>query len=72
MTNLGIVRVARGAAANTTWAALVFLDRVGGGNSAEGHKVVPHVIHVSGVSCLLPLVFSFFFLTDAISRDTII
>jgi hypothetical protein len=63
ITNLGNLRhgVARGAAANTTWAALVFLDRVGGGNSAEGHKVVPHVIHVSGASCLLPLVFSFFF-----------
>src|SRR5258707_15575900 len=60
MTNLCIVRVARGTAANTTWAALVLLDRVGGGSSAEGHKVVPHVIHVSGASCLLPLVFSLF------------
>ncbi|KAN0113742.1 hypothetical protein V8E52_007395 [Russula decolorans] len=51
MTNLCIVRVARGTATNTTWAALALLDRVGGGgggSSAGGHKVVPHVIHVSG------------------------
>jgi hypothetical protein len=52
MTNLCIVRVARGTATSTTWAALVLLDRVGGGGSggAEGHKIVPHVIHVSGAS----------------------
>jgi hypothetical protein len=53
MTNLCIVRVARGTATNTTWAALALLDRVGGGggdNSADGHKVDPHVIHVSGAS----------------------
>jgi ribonuclease P/MRP protein subunit POP5 len=52
MTNLCIVRVARGTATSTTWAALVLLDRVGGGGNggAEGHKVVPHVIHVSGAS----------------------
>ncbi|KAN0108975.1 Rpp14/Pop5 family domain containing protein [Russula decolorans] len=51
MTNLCIVRVARGTATNTTWAALALLDRVGGiggGRGADGHKVVPHVIHVSG------------------------
>ncbi|KAF8468494.1 Rpp14/Pop5 family-domain-containing protein [Russula ochroleuca] len=50
MTNLCIVRVARGTATSTTWAALTLLDRVGGGSSgsAEGHRVVPHVIHVSG------------------------
>lgn len=50
MTNLCIVRVARGTATNTTWAALALLDRVGGGSSPDGHKVVPHVIHVSGAS----------------------
>jgi RNase P/RNase MRP subunit POP5 len=53
MTNLCIVRVARGTATNTTWAAVALLDRVGGGGgggSADGHKVVPHVIHVSGAS----------------------
>ncbi|KAF8270198.1 hypothetical protein EI94DRAFT_815557 [Lactarius quietus] len=42
-THLCIIRVARGEAARTTWAALVLLDRI-----HEGHKVVPHVIHVSG------------------------
>jgi RNase P/RNase MRP subunit POP5 len=53
MTNLCIVRVARGTATNTTWAALALLDRVGrggGGGGADGHKVIPHVIHVSGAS----------------------
>ena len=55
MTNLCIVRVARGTATNKTWAALVLLDTVGGGNGgsgggAGGHKVVPHVIHISGAS----------------------
>jgi ribonuclease P/MRP protein subunit POP5 len=45
-THLCIIRVARGEAARTTWAALVLLDRIG--NNEEG-KVVPHVIHVSGV-----------------------
>ncbi|KAH9979907.1 Rpp14/Pop5 family-domain-containing protein [Lactifluus volemus] len=45
MTHLCIVRVARGIAARTTWAAAALLDRVGGG---EGCRVVPHVIHVSG------------------------
>jgi RNase P/RNase MRP subunit POP5 len=60
MTNLCIVRVARGTATNTTWAALALLDRVGGGgggSSADGHKVVPHVIHVSGASWSAGLVF---------------
>jgi len=48
-TNLCILRVARGPATNTTWAALVMLDRVGqGAGKGEGRKVVPHVIHVSG------------------------
>jgi ribonuclease P/MRP protein subunit POP5 len=50
MTNLCIVRVARGTAANTTWAALVLLDRVGASGGGQGRKVVPHVIHVSGTS----------------------
>ena len=55
MTNLCIVRVARGTATNKTWAALALLDTIGGGNGgggsyAEGHKVVPHVIHISGAS----------------------
>lgn len=45
MTHLCIVRIARGIAARTTWAAVALLDRVGGG---EGYRVVPHVIHVSG------------------------
>ena len=44
-THLCIIRVARGDAARTTWAALVLLDRIG---NNEGGKVVPHVIHVSG------------------------
>ncbi|KAI0280712.1 ribonuclease P/MRP protein subunit, partial [Russula aff. rugulosa BPL654] len=44
MTNLCIVRVARGTATNTTWAALTLLDRVGG----MAGVVIPHVIHVSG------------------------
>src|SRR5882757_3640650 len=44
-THLCIIRVARGDAARTTWAALVLLDRIG---NNEGHKFVPHVIHVSG------------------------
>ncbi|KAI0249047.1 hypothetical protein BJV78DRAFT_1230880 [Lactifluus subvellereus] len=44
-THLCIVRVARGIAARTTWAAVALLDKVGG---EEGYKVVPHVIHVSG------------------------
>jgi ribonuclease P/MRP protein subunit POP5 len=44
-THLCIIRVARGEAARTTWAALVLLDRIG---NNEGSKVVPHVIHVSG------------------------
>jgi len=51
MTNLCIVRVARGTATSTAWAALVLLDRVGGGSGAggaEGHKIIPHVIRVSG------------------------
>jgi hypothetical protein len=44
------LRVARGSATNTTWAALVLLDRVGlGAGNGEGRKVVPHVIHVSGM-----------------------
>jgi len=48
-TNLCILRVARGSATNTTWAALVLLNRVGpGAGNGEGRKVVPHVIHVSG------------------------
>ena len=33
-------------AARTTWAALVLLDSIG---NNDGGKVVPHVIHVSGV-----------------------
>ncbi|KAI0290400.1 ribonuclease P/MRP protein subunit, partial [Multifurca ochricompacta] len=41
--HLCIIRVARGEAARTTWAALVLLDRLGAGGI-----VVPHVIHVSG------------------------
>ena len=49
-TNLCIVRVARGTAANTTWAALVLLDKVGASGGGQGRKVVPHVIHVSGTS----------------------
>ncbi|KAH9063551.1 hypothetical protein EDB87DRAFT_1681194 [Lactarius vividus] len=44
-THLCILRVARGEAARTTWAALVLLDRIG---NNDGYKVVPHVIHVSG------------------------
>ncbi|KAI9454780.1 Rpp14/Pop5 family-domain-containing protein [Lactarius psammicola] len=44
-THLCIIRVARGEAARTTWAALVLLDKIG---NNDGHKVVPHVIHVSG------------------------
>jgi hypothetical protein len=44
-THLCIIRVARGEAAHTTWAALVLLDRIG--NNDE-YKVVPYVIHVSG------------------------
>ena len=50
MTNLCIVRVARGTAASTTWAALVLLDRVSSGGGGQGQKVIPHVIHVSGAS----------------------
>jgi hypothetical protein len=53
MTNLCVVRVARGTATNKTWAALALLDTVGGGGAgggAEGYKVVPHVIHMSGAS----------------------
>ena len=50
VTNLCIVRVARGTAANTTWAALVLIDRVGASGGGQGRKVVPHVIHVSGTS----------------------
>ncbi|KAI9454797.1 Rpp14/Pop5 family-domain-containing protein [Russula earlei] len=46
-TNLCILRVARGPATSTAWAALVLLDRVRAGDG-EGRKVVPHVIHVSG------------------------
>ena len=44
-THLCIIRVARGEAARTTWAALVLLDRIG---NNKGSKIVPHVIHVSG------------------------
>ena len=44
--HLCIIRIARGNAARTTWAALVLLDRIG--NNEGGSKVVPHVIHVSG------------------------
>ncbi len=44
-THLCIIRVARGEAARTTWAALVLLDRIG---NNDGYKIVPHVIHVSG------------------------
>jgi len=44
-TRLCIIRVARGEAARTTWAALVLLDSIG---NNDGDKVVPHVIHVSG------------------------
>lgn len=58
MTNLCVIRVARGAAASTTWAALVLLDKVGGDDGGEGCRVVPHVIHVSGACSAL---FSFFF-----------
>ena len=48
-TNLCVIRVARGPATSTAWAALVMLDRVGtGAGSGEGRKVIPHVIHVSG------------------------
>ncbi|KAH9979905.1 Rpp14/Pop5 family-domain-containing protein [Lactifluus volemus] len=58
MTHLCIVRVARGIAARTTWAAAALLDRVGGG---EGCRVVPHVIHVSGTVslrlCMRPLLY---------------
>jgi ribonuclease P/MRP protein subunit POP5 len=50
MTNLCVVRVARGTATNKTWAALALLDTVGGGGGTEGYKVVPHVIHMSGAS----------------------
>jgi hypothetical protein len=50
MTNLCIVRVARGTAANTTWAALVLLNRVCSSGGGQGRKVVPHVVHVSGTS----------------------
>lgn len=50
VTNLCIVRVARGTAANTTWAALVLLDRIGASGGGQGRKVVPHVIHISGTS----------------------
>jgi hypothetical protein len=50
MTNLCVIRVARGAAASTTWAALVLLDKVGlGGGQGQGRRVIPHVIHVSGM-----------------------
>jgi RNase P/RNase MRP subunit POP5 len=56
MTRLCIVRVARGIAARTTWAAVALMDRVGGG---EGSRVVPHVIHVSGAISLNDLYISF-------------
>ncbi|KAF8468497.1 Rpp14/Pop5 family-domain-containing protein [Russula ochroleuca] len=49
VTNLCVVRVARGTPTSITGVALVLLDRVvRGGGGVEGHKVVPHVIHVSG------------------------
>jgi hypothetical protein len=54
MTNLCVIRVARGAAASTTWAALVLLDKVGGGQG-QGRRVIPHVIHVSGTSHFAPI-----------------
>ncbi|KAF8465167.1 hypothetical protein DFH94DRAFT_676776, partial [Russula ochroleuca] len=51
VTNLCVVRVAQGTLTSITWAALVLLDRVGGGRGGiKGHNVVPHVIHVSGAS----------------------
>jgi len=50
MTNLCILRVARGPAASTTWAALMLLDRVSSGGGGQGQKVIPHVIHVEGAS----------------------
>jgi RNase P/RNase MRP subunit POP5 len=56
MTNLCILRVARGAAASTTWAALVLLDKlgVGVGGQGQGRRVIPHVIYVSGTSHFAP------------------
>jgi RNase P/RNase MRP subunit POP5 len=56
MTNLCIIRVARGAAASTTWAALVLLDKVGIGigKQGQGRRVIPHVIYVSGTSHFAP------------------
>jgi hypothetical protein len=65
MTNLCIVRVARGVATSTTWARLVLLYRVGtGGRGGQGpgRKVILHVIHVSGASSFAPI-FLFFSLS---------
>jgi hypothetical protein len=57
MTNLCIIRVSRGAAASTTWAALVLLDGVGIGGAGQGHgcRIIPHEIHVSGMSYFAPI-----------------